>query len=339
MKKNLAVLVVAAAFLGCQNNDYRPQVAAHRGACGYLPEHTLEAKAMAYAMSPDYIEQDVVMTKDGALVVLHDPTLETTTNVAVKFPRRNRADGRYYAIDFTLAEIKTLKVTERFDTKTGKAVFENRFPLNTGIEFRVPTLREELELIKGLNKSTGKNIGVYVEIKEPVFHKKEGKDLLTPTIKMLEEYGYNHKDSKAIFQIFDYDAVKEARKMGWKADLAMLVDPDGQELTDDKAVHAWLAGENGIKEVSNYATIYAPWMSMMAEPDGKGGYRVNNLAALARKHGMKVHTWTHRVDKPLEGFKNSEQVLDAAFKEIKVDGLFTDFPDVVADYLKRNKMR
>ena len=341
MKKKIIIslLVVSAVFFGCHNNNYRPQVAAHRGASGYLPEHTLEAKAMAFTMAPDFIEQDVVMTKDNALVVLHDPTLETTTDVAKKFPDRIHEDGRFYAIDFTLEEIKTLTVTERFDPKTGKAIFEKRFPLNSGIVFRVPTLKEELELIKGLNKSTGKEIGIYVEIKEPVFHKKRGKDILTSTIEMLEEYGYNREGAKAILQIFDYESVKEAKEKGWKADLAMLVVPNGQEFTDDKEIHTWLATEEGIKEVSKYATIYAPWMSMLAVPDKKGGYRISNLADLARKYGMKVHTWTHRVDSPIEGFKNSEEVLNVAFKEIKIDGIFTDFPDVVVDYLKRNNMR
>ena len=100
--------------------EYRPAVAAHRGASGFLPEHTIEAKVMAYAMEPDYIEQDVVMTKDDQLVVMHDYTLDTTTDVAKKFPNRHRADGRYYAVDFTLEEIKSLIVTERFNPKTGK---------------------------------------------------------------------------------------------------------------------------------------------------------------------------------------------------------------------------
>ncbi len=91
-----------------------PLVIAHRGASGYLPEHTLPAKALAYAMKPDYIEQDVVMTKDDQLVVLHDHYLDRVTDVAERFPDRAREDGRYYAIDFTLAEIKSLRVTEGF---------------------------------------------------------------------------------------------------------------------------------------------------------------------------------------------------------------------------------
>ncbi len=319
--------------------DYRPAVAAHRGASGFLPEHTLEAKAMAYAMEPDYIEQDVVMTKDNHLVVMHDYTLDANTDVAKKFPNRARANGRYYAVDFTLEEIKSLIVTERFNPKTGKPAFEGRFPVNTGIDFRVPTLREELELVKGLNKSTGKNIGVYVEVKQPAFYKEEGKDIVAATIKMLDEYGYNSMEAKSILQIFDYEAVMSARSKGWKGELCMLV-----EIWDapyhDKARHEWLLTPEGIAEVSKQATIFAPWFSHMAVPtaDGKG-YTINNVAELARKHGMKVHSWTHRVDKPLKGFKDSDAVLDCAFKELKLDGLFSDFAGNVVEYLKKNGLR
>ena len=97
-------------------------VIAHRGASGYLPEHTLPAKAMAYARGADYLEQDLVMTKDNELVVLHDHYLDRVTDVAERFPDRARKDGRYYAIDFTLAEIKSLKFTEGFEIENGKKV-------------------------------------------------------------------------------------------------------------------------------------------------------------------------------------------------------------------------
>ncbi len=336
---SVSVLVLLWAF-AAHAAEYRPQVAAHRGASGYLPEHTLEAKAMAYAFGPDYIEQDVVLTKDGIPVVLHDHTLETTTDVAAKFPDRARKDGSYYAIDFTLAEIKSLIVTERFKPKTGEAVFSGRFPVSFGIDFRVPTLEEEFMLIQGLNKSTGKNIGVYVEVKEPAFHDSEGQDAMKATIDMLTKYGYNSLEAKAILQIFDYEAVKAARGKGWKGELCMLVDMDGQALKNDKERHKWLLTQEGIADIAKHATIYAPWFSHMAVPseDGKS-YGINEVAALARKSGMKVHSWTHRKDAPLKGFTDSRQVLDAAFMQLKLDGLFSDFPDVVVEYLKQHALR
>ncbi len=145
-------------------------VIAHRGASGYLPEHSLPAKAMAYAQGADYLEQDLVMTKDNELVVLHDHYLDRVTDVAERFPDRARKDGRYYAIDFTLPEIKSLKFTEGFDIdKNGKKVqsYPNRFPMGKS-DFRVHTFQEEIEFIQGLNHSTGKNTGIYPEIKSAV---------------------------------------------------------------------------------------------------------------------------------------------------------------------------
>ena len=319
---------------------YRPAVAAHRGASGYVPEHTLPAKTMAYAFGPDFIEQDVIMSKDGVLMIMHDPVLDTTTDVAKKFPDRARPDGSFYAVDFTYPELRSLTVTERFNPKTGKPVFAGRFPGDSGIGFQIPTLEEELKLIQGLNKSTGGNVGVYVEVKEPAFYAREGKDITGAVIAMLDKYGYNSPDARSILQIFDYDAVRDARMKGWKGDLAMLVLRGGQHLTDDKAVHEWLLTPEGVAEVSRYATIYAPWFSHLAVPseDGKS-YKVSGLADLARKHGMKVHSWTHRRDAPFKGFKDSRQSLDTAFKEIKLDGLFSDFPGDVVQYLKEEGLR
>ena len=341
----MRILGIVSALLLCLTvpalaADYKPTVTAHRGACGYLPEHTLEGKTMAYAMGVDYMEQDVVFTKDNVLVVLHDHTLETTTDVAKKFPGRHREDGSYYAIDFTLDEIKSLIVTERFDAKTGAAVFSGRFPVSFDIDFRVPTLEEEILLIQGLNKSTGRNVGLYVEVKEPAFHEKEGKPIMEAVIAMLGKYGYNKEDGNVILQIFDFDAVKKSRALGWKAHLAMLVDMDGQMLIDDKDVHKWLLTEEGVKEVSKYASIYAPWFTHLALPaeDGKS-YTVAPCLKWARDAGMQVHTWTHRSDKLAPGFATEEAMFESMFKEMKLDGMFSDFPDRPIAWLKQNGLR
>jgi glycerophosphoryl diester phosphodiesterase len=338
-------ILLGIAFLTClpltaAAAGYAPTVTSHRGASGYLPEHTLEAKAMAYALGVDYIEQDVVMTRDNVLVVLHDHTLETTTDVAKKFPDRQRKDGSYYAIDFTLAEIKSLLVTERFDPKTGKAVFAGRFPVGFGIDFRIPTFEEEILLVQGLNKSTGGKVGLYVEVKEPAFHEKEGKPIMEATIEMLAKYGYNKEDGNVILQIFDFDAVKKSRVLGWKAPLAMLVDMDGQMLIDDKAVHKWLLTEEGVKEVSKYASIYAPWFSHLAVPakDGKS-WTTAPCLKWARDAGMAVHTWTHRADSLAKGFSSEDAMFDAIFQQMKLDGMFSDFPDHPIAYLKKNGLR
>ena len=186
-------------------------VIAHRGASGYLPEHTLEAKAMAYAMGIDYIEQDLVLSKDDVPIVIHDIYLDDVTDVAEKFPNRKRIDNRFYVIDFTYKELKTLKVTERFNPKKGNQVYPNRYPIWKG-NFKLHSLQEEIELIQGLNISTKNNIGIYPEIKAPQFHKKEGKDLSKIVLNTLTNYGYKTKKDNCILQCFDSNELERIRK-------------------------------------------------------------------------------------------------------------------------------
>ena len=128
MKKIQMILTMAALLAGVAHAaETRPLVIAHRGASGYLPEHTLAAKAMAHGQGADFIEQDLVLTKDNVPVVLHDVHIDTVTDVAKVFPERKRADGRFYALDFTVAELKRLRLSERFNAKTGARVFPGRF--------------------------------------------------------------------------------------------------------------------------------------------------------------------------------------------------------------------
>ncbi len=161
-------------------------VIAHRGASGYLPEHTLESKALAYGMGADYLEQDLVMTKDDQLVVMHDHFLDGITDVAERFPGRARPDGRYYVVDFTLDEVRSLRMTEPFQLVEGKQVpvYPARFPLWKS-SFKIHTFQEEIEMIQGLNKSTGKHIGIYPEIKAPWLFRHGGKDISRAVLNVL----------------------------------------------------------------------------------------------------------------------------------------------------------
>ena len=136
-----------------------------------ITEHTLAAKAMAYAQGADYLEQDLVLTRDDRLLVLHDHFLDRVTDVAERFPTRAREDGRFYAIDFDLDEIRSLRVTELFERRLGLAepVFPDRFPLWTS-RFELHTFEEEIEFIQGLNRSTGRRVGLYPEIKVPSYN-------------------------------------------------------------------------------------------------------------------------------------------------------------------------
>ena len=146
-------------------------VIAHRGASGYLPEHTLESAVLSFAMKADFLELDVVMTRDGHLIVMHDLTLNATTNVDEIFPGRSGADGKYHTMEFSLAEIKKLRVHERSKKRGSGPAFKGRFP-HESLLFEVPTLEEILQLLNGLKQSHGREMGLYIEIKGVEIHRK-----------------------------------------------------------------------------------------------------------------------------------------------------------------------
>lgn len=145
----ILVILVELHEARATHNSNKKLVIAHRGASGYLPEHTHEAKVAAFIMGADYLEQDLVLTKDNVPIVSHDIHLDEVTNVADVFPTRKRADSRYYAIDFTFDEIKSLKVAERFHyDNRSRPYFPLRFPLWQS-EFSIPGFADEIELVKG----------------------------------------------------------------------------------------------------------------------------------------------------------------------------------------------
>jgi glycerophosphoryl diester phosphodiesterase len=306
-------------------------VIAHRGASGYLPEHTLEAKALAYGQGADYLEQDVVMTKDDVLVVLHDHHLDTTTDVAEVYPDRHRQDGRYYVIDFTLAEIKQLQVTERIDLSTGQAVYKNRFPPGKS-HFEVATLREEIEFIQGLNQSTGKRVGIYPEIKSPDFHESEGKDIAAAMITLLGEYGYKSRDDKCFVQCFHPQTLQRIRdEMGSDLSLVQLI---GGTQWRQMAGQSSDRAEEVMKEISKYADGIGPDMNLIISGVGKSGKPViSDMVTLAHNYDLVVHPYTLRKDARPAWTKNYEQLLEWFYFQADVDGAFTDFPDIAVELL------
>nr|BAL46149.1 glycerophosphodiester phosphodiesterase [Borrelia sp. Tortoise14H1] len=322
------LLIISCEKEKVSMNKALPIVIAHRGASGYLPEHTLEAKAYAYALGANYLEQDIVLTKDNIPIIMHDPEIDTTTNVAEIFPERAREDGRYYSVDFTLRELKSLKLSERFDPKTGKPIYPNRFPLNE-YNFKIPTLEEEIQFIQGLNKSTGKNVGIYPEIKKPFWHKQQGKDISKIVIEILHKYGYKSKEDNIYLQIFDFDELKRIREeLGYKGKLVMLIgENDWNEAPTD---YEYIKSEEGMAEVAKYSDGIGPWIPQVIV-DGK----VTGLISLANKHKMEVHPYTMRIDALPSYVKDANELLNLLFNKAKVDGVFTDFPDIVLGFIRK----
>lgn len=306
-----------------------PLVIAHRGASGYLPEHTKEALVMAYMQNADYIEQDLVLTKDNVPIVLHDIHLETGTNVEQVFPDRAREDGRFYAIDFTLAEIKQLDVHERTG-QDGKQVFANRY--SGSASFKVATFEEQLEMIKQLNRQFGRNVGWYPEIKSPAWHRSEGKDISAIVLEIIHSHGLDDKNANIYVQCFDFAETKRIRhELGAKVKLVQLLAEN--DWGESKSDYDYLKTEAGLKAIAQVADGIGPWM-MQLVTFSENGIHPTTLVPQAKAAGLSIHPYTFRKDQLPPGV-TVNQTLDLLFKQLQVDGVFTDFTDTVVDYLNQ----
>ena len=256
------------------------EVIAHRGASGYLPEHTLPAYALAYGQGAHWIEPDVVLTADGVPVALHDNTLERTTDVAARYPDRRRDDGRYYARDFAYAEIVRLRVVEPRP---------NRYPHAT---FRVPRLEEVLQLVHGLNRTTGRTVGVYPELKPEL-----QPGLADAVLAVLSRY-----EVPVRLQSFDAHVLAKLATDHPRVQLVR----DATETEDD-----------GLDQIATYAAGIG--VSSFALTDDA------TLVARAHARGLLVHVFTLRADDERRAGSFADEVIGLAAQGI--DGVFTDHPD------------
>ena len=301
MRAPILSAVLLLAVLG-SHAETGKIIIAHRGASGYVPEHTLEAYALAYGMGAHYIEQDLALTKDGRFICLHDIHLESTTTVEEVFPERKREDGKWYAIDFTLDEIRTLHAEERLP---------GRFPQGKS-SFRVPTFEEAIELIQGLNTSTGKDIGIYPELKAPGFHAKEGQPVEEKFLAILKQYGYEGPQAKCFVQCFESAPLKKMRgELGSTLPQVYLMGGDKSTLDE--------LTEVGLVEIKAFATGIGPDKNLLE--------RDATIAARAHAAGLVVHPYTVRRDQKPGKYPTTQDELRRILFEHDVDGLFCDFPD------------
>lgn len=351
-----------------------PLVIGHRGASGYLPEHTLASYALAIELGADYVEPDLVATKDGHLIARHEPNITHTTDVADRpeFASRRRTmvvDGfteeGFFASDFTLAEIKTLRAKQAFGER----------PQQFNGKFQVPTLQEVIALVKRKTLEKGRVIGIYPETKHPTYHQRLGLPLEGRLLKVLTQAGWNHRHAPVFIQSFEQGNLKALSKLT-AVRLIQLVDandvnPDGS--LDFTAPYdrpydwtasgkpellartfAWLTTDAGLKEVASYAHGIGPWkryiVPTLADPEGTGPGEAKlklgeptDLIERAHAAGLKVHTWTFRNEqRRLSGDYAGNPVNEyLQFFELGIDGVFSDFPDtaVVARELDRLERR
>ncbi len=315
-------------------------VVAHRGASAYLPEHTLQGAAMAYAMGASFQEQDVVMTKDDQLIVWHDLTLDRNSDVRHKFPGRAREDGRHYVIDFTLQELRTLRVTEGYrldDNGQEQQIYPERFPLWQG-SFQIHTFAEQLELIHGLNRSTGRDVGIYPELKSPAFHHAHGKDIGMAVLSELKRFGYTSKDSNVYVQTFEFDELKRVKEqvqpaLGIELKLVQL-------MGDDEDDYGWMLKPGGMQELAKFADGIGPEKGMIISGDSTPeNIMISTLVSDAHQAGMQVHPYTFRADAgqvPAYA-RDFDHLLELFYVNAGVDGVFTDFPDKAVNFVKNQR--
>jgi glycerophosphoryl diester phosphodiesterase len=279
----LAAVVAVVAILGppavAAAHEKKPLVIGHRGAAGYLPDHTLQGYELAIDMGADYIEPDLVSTKDGHLIARHEPNMIATTDVdsRPKFASRKRTgvvDGfpevGYFASDFTLAEIKQLRAIQPLP---------ERSPRYNG-KFKIPTLEEVLDLVERKERQLHRTIGVYPETKHPTYHERLGLPLEAKLVATLKRHGLDHKSSAVFIQSFEQSNLKKLNRMT-PVRLVQLVDandvnPDGTldytapfdrpydwTVSGDPRLLArtfgFFATNAGLREIATYADGIGPW--------------------------------------------------------------------------------
>jgi glycerophosphoryl diester phosphodiesterase len=291
----------------------RPIIIGHRGASGYVPEHTLVSYFIAIQDGADYVEPDLVMTRDGVLVARHENEIGGTTNVAEhpEFATRRATkviDGQsvtgWFTEDFTLAELKTLRARERIpDLRPANARFDG--------QFQIPTLEEILALVRGvqeqrdtlarqLGQPPPKRIGVYPETKHPTYFAGIGRPLEEQLVRTLAAYGYKGRQDLAYIQSFEVANLKALSKMT-QLPLVQLMDESGAPYDfiakHDPRTYADMATAAGLAEIATYAQAIGPAKSMIIPRNADSSLGVPTaLVANAHAHGLRVHPWTFRAE-------------------------------------------
>lgn len=310
--KLLAISLLLLIQVSCQTS--RPTIIAHRGLPRLLPEHTLEGVEAAMAYDIDFVEPDVVLTKDLVPIVLHDTHLDTTTNVAKLYPTRKRIDGRYYAIDFRLNEIKKLSINHRINLKTGQSAFKTR-PLIKNGKYTIPTLKEFIHLVLSQNKVHGKNIGIYPELKAPTFHLNHKSDITKITHDLLLEY---EGVLEVIIQCFEDGPLRRLKKLGSPFKRVQLIGSNSWKI--NSVDYTKMLTSSGLKEVSTYADGIGPWIPLLFNEN----FKPNQITSMAQGHGLIVHPYTLRNDSLYKGVSSEKHLIDLLFNKAHIDGIFTD---------------
>lgn len=370
MLRRILIAALVAAILApataAAHDEPGPLVIGHRGAAGYLPDHTLPGYALAIKLGADYIEPDLVRTKDGHLVARHEPNITATTDVAQhpEFAARKRTavvDGfteqGWFVSDFTLAELRTLRAVQPLPER----------PQRFNGKFRIPTLEEVIALAKRYSKRYHRTIGIYPETKHPTYHEDIGLPLERKLVKVLDKAGLNRRHAPVFIQSFETSNLKQLNETT-PVRLVQLIDandvkPDGSldyTAPFDRPYDWTVAGRPGtfgdlttnagLDEVAGYADGIGPWKPYVISTaavdingDGQVGdengdgvvneadrrlLEPSDLVARAHARGLVVHPYTFRNEGKRLAYDYGGNPIEEylRFYAAGVDGLFSDFP-------------
>jgi glycerophosphoryl diester phosphodiesterase len=365
--KTLFVFTTALVIAACGSDDTtpfktlggkEPLVIGHRGASGALPEHTIEAYKLAIEQGADFIEPDLVMTKDGVMIARHEPMIDGTTDVATKFPASRKTtrivDGEsitaYFASDFTLAEIKTLRAVQ--SSKARNQSFNG--------QYSIPTLDEVITLAKAEGTKAGRTVGIYPEIKHSTYHATVagfGANVFEDKLVATLHTAYGNVESAPVFiQSFE---VSNLQYLNTKTQIRLVQLIDADDVNDDgsmslvapyrqpydfvvkgdKRLFSDLLTSAGLDFVKTYADAIGPWKPYLVktindkvERTGDTTLTINDrkvdgstgVIELAHQKGLLVHAFTFRDDASGYGFKDPKAEM-LYYMNLGVDGVFTDF--------------
>ncbi len=315
-----------------------PLVIAHRGASGYRPEHTLAAYALAIEMGADFIEPDLVVTRDGQLITRHEPLLDDTTDVQSKPQFANRKttrelDGKqvtgFYASDFTLAEIKQLRAVQSNSARSKQ--YDG--------QFEIATFDEVLALVVRESAARGRLIGVYPETKHPAFHLALGLPLEDRLLQSLQRFRLDRVDAAVFIQSFESANLQylrtrtrvplmqllDERALGFDAQGVNIVDVRIAEFGDPRGGQA----PRSLTDIAAYAAGIGPWKRLILREASDTELLPTRLIEQAHAAGLRVHTYTFRNEAATLAaqYANDPQQEYRQIYGMGIDGVFSDFPD------------
>jgi glycerophosphoryl diester phosphodiesterase len=316
----VAVSAAAVVAVGAGPAPHETLIIGHRGASGHRPEHTIASYRLASDMGADFIEPDLVATRDGVLIARHENEIGGTTDVEAKFPDRKRTatiDGMavtgWFTEDFTLQEIKTLRAKERLPFRSHD--FDG--------QFEIPTFDEVVALAQELGRARGRPLGVYPETKHPTYFRSIGLPLEDRLLAVLEHHGWNNHASPVFIQSFE-DNLRRIRPLTSVRLIRLL---EGHVPTDDE-----------LREIRSYADGIGPNTRLVVPANDDRTLRPpTDLVTRAHALGLLVHVWTLRAEPMFlsPSYHGDFKAEFVQFRDLGVDGIFTDFPDVAAQALRR----